>query len=208
MKWRPFVYQGSEYHLSHLHPFEWEYTAPAGEKKMATSLRQGQSTRIRERRENSTSTATSCRNGYLRLSGPLGIGPVTTPTTATSSPSNGLTRRGTDETTRSISKASRASRMRVAEPVRAKRLPTRQRPQGISTEETKDPVPGGRLQRPTGKIDQTRKMKRPPEGALSELGLLVISRPAGDPANRAGQPPRRNGLVRTTVSIVRPAGEH
>lgn len=33
MKWRPFVYQGREYSLSHLHPFEWEYTAPAGEKR-------------------------------------------------------------------------------------------------------------------------------------------------------------------------------
>ncbi len=32
MKWNPFEYQGQVYDLSHLHPFEWEYTAPSGDK--------------------------------------------------------------------------------------------------------------------------------------------------------------------------------
>jgi len=29
MKWKPFHHRGQEFDLSHLHPFEWEYTAPA-----------------------------------------------------------------------------------------------------------------------------------------------------------------------------------
>ena len=33
MKWQPFTYQGQEYDLSHVHPFDWEYTAPATEKR-------------------------------------------------------------------------------------------------------------------------------------------------------------------------------
>lgn len=33
MKWRPFTYQGRAYDLSHLDPFEWHYTAEAGEKR-------------------------------------------------------------------------------------------------------------------------------------------------------------------------------
>ena len=33
MKWQPFTYQGQEYDLSHVHPFDWEYTAPATDKR-------------------------------------------------------------------------------------------------------------------------------------------------------------------------------
>ena len=33
MKWQTFTYQGQEYDLSHVHPFDWEYTAPAKEKR-------------------------------------------------------------------------------------------------------------------------------------------------------------------------------
>lgn len=33
MKWQPFTYQGTVYDLSHLDPFEWCYTAAAGEKR-------------------------------------------------------------------------------------------------------------------------------------------------------------------------------
>ena len=33
MKWQPFIYQGQSYDLSHVHPFEWEYIAPATDKR-------------------------------------------------------------------------------------------------------------------------------------------------------------------------------
>ena len=33
MKWQPFTYQGQEYDLSHVHPFDWEYTTPATDKR-------------------------------------------------------------------------------------------------------------------------------------------------------------------------------
>jgi len=33
MKWRPFTHNGSIYDLSHLDPFEWHYTAGAGERR-------------------------------------------------------------------------------------------------------------------------------------------------------------------------------
>ncbi len=33
MKWQPFIFQGQEYDLSHVHPFDWEYTAPAKDKR-------------------------------------------------------------------------------------------------------------------------------------------------------------------------------
>jgi hypothetical protein len=33
VKWRQFTYQGASYDLSHLDPFEWQYTAKAGEKR-------------------------------------------------------------------------------------------------------------------------------------------------------------------------------
>lgn len=33
MKWRPFNYEGIEYDLGHVHPFEWEFTAPAAAKR-------------------------------------------------------------------------------------------------------------------------------------------------------------------------------
>ena len=33
MKWNPFHHQGQTYDLSHVHPFDWEYTAPATDKR-------------------------------------------------------------------------------------------------------------------------------------------------------------------------------
>lgn len=33
MKWKSFHHQGQEYDLSHMHPFDWEYTAPATDKR-------------------------------------------------------------------------------------------------------------------------------------------------------------------------------
>lgn len=33
MKWRPFIHRGETYDLSHLAPFDWYYTAEAGEKR-------------------------------------------------------------------------------------------------------------------------------------------------------------------------------
>ena len=33
MQWRDFKYGESEYSLSHVHPFEWEFTAPAAAKR-------------------------------------------------------------------------------------------------------------------------------------------------------------------------------
>lgn len=33
MKWKQFCYEGDEYDLAHVHPFEWEFTAPASSKK-------------------------------------------------------------------------------------------------------------------------------------------------------------------------------
>ena len=33
MKWKPFTHQGQTYDLSHVHPFDWEYTAPAANKR-------------------------------------------------------------------------------------------------------------------------------------------------------------------------------
>lgn len=35
MKWRPFLYQGTVYDLSHLHPIEWTYVLPAKGDKSA-----------------------------------------------------------------------------------------------------------------------------------------------------------------------------
>jgi hypothetical protein len=35
MKWRPFSYRGSDHDLSHLHPFEWQFMAPASETRPA-----------------------------------------------------------------------------------------------------------------------------------------------------------------------------
>lgn len=33
MKWQPFTYQGKTYNLSHVHAFDWQYTAPATDKR-------------------------------------------------------------------------------------------------------------------------------------------------------------------------------
>lgn len=33
MKWHVFRHQGQDYDLSHVHPFDWEYTAPASAKR-------------------------------------------------------------------------------------------------------------------------------------------------------------------------------
>lgn len=33
MKWHSFEYKGQTYDLSHIHPFDWEYTAPATSKR-------------------------------------------------------------------------------------------------------------------------------------------------------------------------------
>ena len=39
MKWHPFHHQGQEYDLSHVHPFDWEYTAPATDKRPERTYR-------------------------------------------------------------------------------------------------------------------------------------------------------------------------
>jgi hypothetical protein len=39
MKWQPFTYQGQTYDLSHVHPFDWEYTAPATDKRPERAYR-------------------------------------------------------------------------------------------------------------------------------------------------------------------------
>ncbi|OQX01463.1 MAG: hypothetical protein BWK73_45985 [Thiothrix lacustris] len=39
MKWNSFTYQGQTYDLSHVHPFDWEYTAPATDKRPERTYR-------------------------------------------------------------------------------------------------------------------------------------------------------------------------
>ena len=39
MKWQPFTYQGQTYDLTHVHPFDWEYTAPATDKRPERTYR-------------------------------------------------------------------------------------------------------------------------------------------------------------------------
>ena len=39
MKWKSFNYGGIEYGLTHIHPFEWEYTAPAATKRPERTYR-------------------------------------------------------------------------------------------------------------------------------------------------------------------------
>lgn len=39
MQWKPFEYNGKTFDLSHVHPFEWEYTAPAADKRPERTYR-------------------------------------------------------------------------------------------------------------------------------------------------------------------------